>query len=65
MTRTILAFRLLMYEEELVAAYFLGLGKMAAFPQLFYVRPEASFLYQCSAAACAPYTPFPISILFK
>jgi hypothetical protein len=31
MTRTILAFRL-MYDEELVAAYFLGLGKMAAIP---------------------------------
>jgi hypothetical protein len=38
-----------MWDDELVAVNFLGLGKIAAIPAA--CNQMASFLYQCSAAA--------------
>jgi hypothetical protein len=41
-----------MWDDELVAVNFLGLGKIAAIPAACIgVKSLASFLYQCSAAA--------------
>jgi hypothetical protein len=39
-----------MWDDELVAVNFLGLGKIAAIPACIGVKSLAS-LYQCSAAA--------------
>jgi hypothetical protein len=49
-----------MYDDELVAVNFLGLERHTSAQQLAQmgVKSLASFLYQCSAAACAA-TPFP------